>query len=202
MRKNKDDSAGSGLQKSASWSDFDTNPVGNKEAPASSIDPAAKVEDNAKQEAAKAKLEAVNQAAAAAAKMEAAKQPAAAKVKAKQAAASSIDPVVKSEVKPIRKTQVVNMPVVRKEAAVISAGIESLGDDEIEYVRTHRTRNLESIPGFAKRCPTITALVKERVDLEEDILRQYDTKGYALAWVERLDNGRKRVSHLPEEETA
>ncbi|CAN6337807.1 unnamed protein product [Urochloa humidicola] len=36
--------------------------------------------------------------------------------------------------------------------------------------------------------------------LEEHILEQYDTKGYAMVRAEYLDNGRKRFFRLPEEQ--
>nr|TKW12927.1 hypothetical protein SEVIR_5G067500v2 [Setaria viridis] len=177
--------AGSGMVKAASWSDFVTKPAGNKAASASSIEPAAKVEG-----------------------------------KAKQAAASSIEPVAKAEGKPKAKLLLRRAWELdaKPEPAVIAVGTERLGEDEIEYVRTHRMRRLtppppppppppdelirEFFPGMAARFPKAAAIVNKTVDLQEDILRQYETKGYALVRVERLDNGMKRWFRLPEAETA
>ncbi|RCV23478.1 hypothetical protein SETIT_5G009100v2 [Setaria italica] len=205
MPKIKDDSAveaaenkaaaGSGMVKAASWSDFVTKPAGNKAASASSIEPAAKVEGTAKQAAASSFEPAAKE-----------------EGKAKQAAASSIEPVAKAEGKPkakllLRRAWELD---VKPEPAVIAVGTERLGEDEIEYVRTHRMRRLtppdelirEFFPGMAARFPKAAAIVNKTVDLQEDILRQYETKGYALVRVERLDNGMKRWFRLPEAETA
>jgi hypothetical protein len=43
--------------------------------------------------------------------------------------------------------------------------------------------------------------INRAVDQQEDILRQYDEKGYALVRVEHLDNGMRRLFQLPVEET-
>uniref|UniRef100_K3XH40 Uncharacterized protein n=1 Tax=Setaria italica TaxID=4555 RepID=K3XH40_SETIT len=205
--------AGSGMVKAASWSDFVTKPAGNKAASASSIEPAAKVEGKAKQAAASsiepvAKAEGKAKQAAASSIEPVAK----AEGKAKQAAASSIEPVAKAEGKPKAKLLLRRAWELdaKPEPAVISVGTERLGEDEIEYVRTHRMRRLtppddlirEFFPRIAACFPKAAAIVNKTVDLQEDILRQYETKGYALVRVERLDNGLKRWFRLPEAETA
>ncbi|RCV24232.1 hypothetical protein SETIT_5G068600v2 [Setaria italica] len=182
--------AGSGMVKAASWSDFVTKPAGNKAASASSIEPAAKVEGKAKQAAASsiepvAKAEGKAKQAAASSIEPVAK----AEGKAKQAAASSIEPVAKAEGKPKAKLLLRRAWELdaKPEPAVISVGTERLGEDEIE---------------IAACFPKAAAIVNKTVDLQEDILRQYETKGYALVRVERLDNGLKRWFRLPEAETA
>ncbi|CAN6363551.1 unnamed protein product [Urochloa humidicola] len=94
------------------------------------------------------------------------------------------------------------------EPKVVEVKIEKVGEDYIEYLRKNPMRRpSHRVPRFFVRPPWIVescrvtdASINKIVDLEEHILEQHDTKGYAMVLAEYLDNGRKRFFRLPEEQ--
>ncbi|CAL4921607.1 unnamed protein product [Urochloa decumbens] len=98
---------------------------------------------------------------------------------------------------------------VEREPKVVEVKIEKVEEDYIEYLRKNPMRRPRvRSPRFFKPSPRLLeslrvsdASINKLVDLEEHILEQYDTKGYAMVLAEYLDNGRKRLFRLPEEDT-
>ncbi|CAN6373217.1 unnamed protein product [Urochloa humidicola] len=117
--------------------------------------------------------------------------------KPKQAVASGIESAARLEDKP------------KREPLVVEVKIERVGEDYIQYLRKNPMRRPPSHSGsffeqstrLRESCRVTDASINKIVDLKEHILEQYDTKGYAMVRVEYLDNGRKRLFRLPEEDT-
>ncbi|CAN6363563.1 unnamed protein product [Urochloa humidicola] len=97
------------------------------------------------------------------------------------------------------------------EPAVVEVKIERVEEDYIQYLRTCPLRRptpdksiLKMFPDDPElqECIRVTdANANKIVDMHEDILKQYDSKGYAFVGVEYLDDGMKRLFQIPEEST-
>ncbi|CAN6373206.1 unnamed protein product [Urochloa humidicola] len=95
------------------------------------------------------------------------------------------------------------------EPKVVEVKIEKVDEDYIQYLRKNPTKRPPATRSLSYFKPTPKILecwrvsdasVNKIIDLEEHILEQYDTKGYAMVRVEYLDNGRQRLFRLPEGE--
>ncbi|CAN6363553.1 unnamed protein product [Urochloa humidicola] len=93
---------------------------------------------------------------------------------------------------------------------VVAIKTEMLCDDYVQWLRKNPIKRLKPLSeSFFKRIPkepesftATSAMINKIVDVNEDILNQYDEKGYAIVGVEVLDNGRTRLCSLSEEEKA
>ncbi|CAO2149883.1 unnamed protein product [Urochloa humidicola] len=131
------------------------------------------------------------------------------------AAASGIEPAASLEDKLKPKCKPISERLKGKlDTKVVEVKIEKVTEDHIQHLRTRPMRRPTPIADkkILKMCPddlelrerilVTDAHVNKVVDMQEDILRQYDTKGYAMVGVEYLDNGMKRLFQIPEEDAA
>ncbi|CAN6373220.1 unnamed protein product [Urochloa humidicola] len=127
-------------------------------------------------------------------------------------AASCIEPAAsledKAKLKPKRKQPTVAKLKGTLDAKVVEVKIEKVEEDYIQYLRTRPLKRpspsegvIRMLPHLRERILSVDAHANKIVDMHEDILRQYDTKGYAFVGVEYLDDGTKRLFQIPEEAT-
>jgi hypothetical protein len=87
------------------------------------------------------------------------------------------------------------------EPRVIAVRTERVEEDYIEYLCAHPMRgptpltedDLKKFPWMPEATRVADVHINKVVDLQEDILRRYDKKGYTLVRVEHLDNGMRRL---------
>ena len=114
----------------------------------------------------------------------------------KPAAGSSIEPAAEERTKP--------------KPSVVAVKTERVPDEYIQMLLKRPRRKLTPLPErFYKNHPKLResdlvtyAKINMLVDAQEDILKQYHKKGYALVRVEVTDNGLKKLCRLAEEATA
>ncbi|CAL4979208.1 unnamed protein product [Urochloa decumbens] len=102
----------------------------------------------------------------------------------------------------------------KPDAKVVEVKIEKVEEDYIEFLRKNPMRRptptedkiiLKMYPDdteLRERIRVTDAHANKVADMHEDILRQYDAKGYALVGVEYLDDGTKRLFQVPEQQDA
>jgi len=135
-------------------------------------------------------------------------------VKPKPAAGSSIEPAAREEGKPKPEAASSIEPAAEEGAkpkpSVVAVKTERVPDEYIQMLLKRPRRKLTPLPErFYKNHPKLResdlvtyAKINMLVDAQEDILKQYHKKGYALVRVEVTDNGLKKLCRLAEEATA
>ncbi|CAO2149881.1 unnamed protein product [Urochloa humidicola] len=84
----------------------------------------------------------------------------------------------------------------KPEPKVVEVKIEKVDEDYIEYLRKNPMKRppTRTSPRHRETCRAADGAINKIVDLDEHMLEEYDTKGYAMVRV----NGKKRLFRLPE----